>query len=64
LENDESFIDFISDGDRIIIIIIEDGIYQDHSYFFQKKMKRKRIKSILYLKEGVIQQILFFHQKL
>ena len=43
LGNDESSIDIISDGDRIIII--EDRIYPDSSYFFfqfKKIWKRKR----------------------
>ena len=42
LENDESSIDIISDGDRIIII--EDRIYPDYSYLFsiQKKYEKEK----------------------
>ena len=44
MENDESSIDIISDGDRIIII--EDRIYPDYSYLFSIQKKYEKEKDI------------------
>ena len=54
LENDESSIDIISDGDRIIII--EDRIYPDSSYIFliQKKYKKEKENKINIICKGKI----------